>query len=152
MHDNRALEPGAARSTAEADEHLVELASDLEAAADAYARTVDQIDADASGGPWLEKTRGRMRSQLSECRVRADGLIDTPAETRAGSAAKRKALLRYWEVDIDCDPRASKLLSSVCADIDRLDVRLGPDSSPAGGRRPPGRTRRYKGGGRGHRP
>jgi hypothetical protein len=112
---------------------LVELAVSLERAAGAYARTVDLIDqaeARASGGPWLGRMRARVRSLLAECRVRAGWLADTPAETPAGCAAKCRALLRYWEMDVDCDPRGLRVLASVCADVARLEARFGSGVAP----------------------
>lgn len=137
MHDHRALDAGAATPTAQPDDPLVGLASALERAARAYAAAVDRTDRADGGGPWVGEARGRVRSLLSECRAKAEALIDARAETRATSAAKRRALLRYWEVDIDCDPRAFRFCSP-SAPIS-TGWRRSPDLSPrarkaAGGR------------------
>lgn len=148
MYDHRALDAGAATPTALSDDLVVGLASALEHAARAYAAAVDRTDRANGGDPWGEEARARARSLLSECRAMADRLIDARAETRAASAAKRRALVRYWEVDVDCDPRAFRLLISVCADFERLDAESGAVPSRSESRRLSQQVKRHNGRGR----
>jgi hypothetical protein len=86
---------------------------------------IDQTESVSPNSPWVEGLRSRMRSLLAECRCRASLLIDTPASTCEDFGAKCQALLRYWEVDVDCDPRAYKVLASVCADVNQLAALMG---------------------------
>ena len=113
----------ASRRSDSCEAHLMELARSLERVAAAYGKAVDLLyktETHTPGGPWLEKMHARARQLLAECRTRATLLIDTPSRTLTGSAVKSQALLRYWEADIECDPRGYHVMTSICSDIQRL--------------------------------
>jgi hypothetical protein len=102
---------------------LVERALSLDRVTDAYERTVDlfyETELHAPQGPWLGRMHARAERLLTECRMRARLLADTPARTLVGAAAKSQALLRYCEVDLECDPRGFQVIHSLCADMERL--------------------------------
>lgn len=102
---------------------LMGLAGSLEDLIGSYERAVELLyhtEANAPSGPWLRRVRARVDRLFDECHARAMQLADTPASTPAGSAVKSRALQRYWDVLVECDPFGQQVMHALCADIRRL--------------------------------
>ncbi|MDO9712824.1 hypothetical protein [Paracraurococcus lichenis] len=107
---------------------LVRLALRLDALTDAYEAAIElfyNIEMQSPPSPWFPRLAERADRLLSECRIRARLLAETPARTLLGAVLKSQALSRFYDADNERDPQSVQVIHSLSSDLEHLAAEQG---------------------------